>query len=85
MIYDSKKHAICENWGTVIATFQKEVLAKTAFEIVDKINKCAKLEAQLKDIEEYGTEEINAAYDLRRELVELRVKYDQLYSDTEGK
>lgn len=133
MIYDSKKHAICENWGTTIATFQKEVLGKAAFEIVDKINnspritqlekdldrakeeiahlenevsdlkyyqdenynlsniiderdqtiilldeKVDKLEIQLKDIEEYGTEEINAAVELRQELAQLRVKYSEL-------
>lgn len=106
MIYDTTKHAICENWGTPIAYFQMNVLSETAFEIVDKINenydlravidnkdeiishleeKVDKLESQLKDIEEYGTEEINAAVILRGELAALRVEYDQLYSDTEGK
>ena len=140
MIYDTTKHAICENWGTPIAYFQMKVLSKTAFEIVDKINNSSRvnqleidlqrsreeaahlesdiddlkyykdencnlcaiinerdetillldekvdnLESQLKDIEEYGTAEINAAVILRGELAALRVKYDELYSDAEGK
>jgi predicted nuclease with TOPRIM domain len=38
MIYDTTKHALCENWGTTIAVFEKNVLARTAFEILDKIN-----------------------------------------------
>jgi hypothetical protein len=38
MIYDTTKHALCENWGTTIADFEKNVLARTAFEILDKIN-----------------------------------------------
>lgn len=106
MIYDTTRHAICENDGTTIAYFQINVFSKTAFEIVDKINenydlravidnkdeiishleeKVDNLESQLKDIEEYGTAEINAAVILRGELAALRVKYDQLYSDIEGK
>jgi archaellum component FlaC len=37
-----------------------------------------KLEAQLKEIEEHGTEEHNAAFDLRRRLAESLVQNDQL-------
>lgn len=38
MIYDTVKHAICENNGDVIAFFNKKTPAESAFKLVDAIN-----------------------------------------------
>jgi chromosome segregation ATPase len=46
--------------------------------------KVAELQAGLDDIEEYGTEEINAAVDLRHQLAAALVERDELKSEKEA-
>ena len=54
----------------------RQTLAETQAELARANNRIRELEASLEDIQEYGTEEINAAVDLRTQLAEARLELD---------
>jgi len=54
----------------------RQTLAETQAELARANNRIQELEGHLQDIQEYGTEEINTAVELRAQLAQARLELD---------